>query len=257
MKKVSFLMILISLSVFVISFNTYSYIVLVDPGHGGDDEGAKGILKLSKNRSQIIYEKDLALKISKKIYLNLKKMFYKVYLTRSLDRSVTLEQRAELAEKLKADLFLSIHINSSVNKRSKGFEIFYLDNHSDAAVKKLEKVENRNLQGEDLLVQKILTDLVIERTVVKSKQLANNIHKEVKKKIRKYKIIDRGVKPGLFYVLTLSKRPGVLIEIAFISNQKDLSKMVKDKFINECAKAITAGVDKYVKANMKLIPAML
>lgn len=230
--------------ILLFSFNAFSYTILIDPGHGGEDKGAVTLHHDGKVLREI-QEKDLTLEISKKIYAKLREKKYQVYLTRSVDRDLTLEKRAELAEKVKADLFISVHMNSSTTSESHGFETYYLDNHSNVAVKKVEDVENKNLDGEQLIIQKILTDLVVEKTVVSSKALANSIHLELKSNLKGFQIKDRGHKAGLFYVLALSKRPAVLLEVGFLSNPKELDKLSGEAFQKKYSEAVVRGIEKY------------
>lgn len=226
------------------SLNAFSYTVLIDPGHGGEDRGAVTLYHDGKVLREI-HEKDLTLEISKKIYSKLREKKYQVYLTRSIDRDVSLEKRAELAEKVKADLFISVHMNSSTTSESHGFETYYLDNHSNVAVKKVEDVENKNLDGDQLIIHQILTDLVVEKTVVSSKSLANLIHLELKSNLKSFQIKDRGHKAGLFYVLALSKRPAVLLEVGFLSNPKELEKLSGESFQKKYSEAVVRGIEKY------------
>jgi N-acetylmuramoyl-L-alanine amidase len=219
-------------------------VVLIDPGHGGEESGAVGYLDAKRSRK--IFEKDLALRLAKKVKDELTK-HTSAYLTRSLDRAVSLQERADLADLVKADLFLSIHFNSSTNARSHGFELYYLDNNSNVAAQKVERAENLNLKGEELIVNQILVDLVVQQTVTYSKELARRVHEKVKPVIGQFKIEDRGVKPGLFYVLALSKRPGLLVEVGFVSNQAELKKVNEEKFLNQMSKAIASGVLAYIQ----------
>ena len=198
-------------------------------------------------KSQKIYEKDLSLRLAKKVKERLSKVTT-VYLTRSLDRAVTLQERADLAEMIKADLFVSLHFNSSPDHKGDGFELYYLDNNSDAASKKVEKSENYNVKGEELTVNQILIDLVIQQTVAHSKRLALKVHESIKPVLKNFSIDDRGIKPGLFYVLALSKRPGILIEGGFVSNEKELSKINQDKYLDQLAKAISQGIYSFIKS---------
>lgn len=235
--------------------NSYSQSILIDPGHGGEDCGAKGKIWIKKTL-KVVCEKDIALTIAKKAHKLISKD-YNAYLTRSVDRTVTLEQRAALADKIKADIFISIHINGSRSNRSKGFETFYLDNHDSAAVKKVEEVENKNSKGEQVIINKILADLIIDRTAPSSRKLSNKIHSRLSKVLpRKYKMIDRGVKPALFYVMALSKRPSILLEVGFISNKAELKKMNNRKFQNDYAKAIARGVRDYFGKKQKRPPLL-
>ena len=223
------------------SFKGFCYTILIDPGHGGEDKGAVSYSPEGKE----ILEKNLTLEISKMIYEKLKEKKFQVYLTRSIDRDVSLEKRAELAEKVKADLFISVHMNSSTTSESHGFETYYLDNHSNVAVKKVEDVENKNLDGDQLIIHQILTDLVVEKTVASSKDLANFIHLELKSNLKNFQIKDRGHKAGLFYVLALSKRPAVLLEVGFLSNPKELEKLTGSPFQRRYSEAVVRGIENY------------
>jgi N-acetylmuramoyl-L-alanine amidase len=225
--------------------DAHSKVVLIDPGHGGEEVGAVGFLDPKKSRR--LHEKDLALRLSKKIKDHLSKDVSS-YLTRSLDRTVSLQERADLADLVKADLFLSIHFNSSTNRKSNGFELYYLDNNSNVGSHKIEKAENLNLKGEELIINQIIVDLVVQQTVAHSRELAKVVHEHVKPILKEHRIQDRGVKRGLFYVLALSKRPGLLVEVGFVSNENELKKMNQDKFLSDMARAISAGVIAHIKS---------
>jgi N-acetylmuramoyl-L-alanine amidase len=231
--------------------NVSAFTILIDPGHGGDDDGAKATTK-GLVPEELIKEKDIALSIAKRINDKLSAKNYTVFLTRSFDRTVSLPERAAIAEKTKADLFISVHINSSPEASANGFETYYLDNHNDVAIKKVEKTENIQMKGDEVIVQQILVDLVVEQTVSTSKPLAASIHSEIKNTVgRKYKIQSRGIKPGLFFVLALSKRPGVLLEVGFISTQKERIRMMNPKFQDDYANAVVNGIEKFIKSRKK------
>lgn len=246
MKKKLFLMLLTIL----FSANCLGYVVLLDPGHGGEELGAMGkIWRVQKQSKKLVnlYEKDLSLRLAKRVKKILDKK-YSIYLTRSVDRTVSLNERAQMAETVKADLFVSIHFNSSSDNSSNGFETYYLDNHEDVAIKKVEDVENKYLQGAEKIVNQILIDLVIQKTVPSSKKLATKIHERVNEYVsEKFELKDRGIKPGLFYVLALSKRPGVLIEAGFLSNPEEIQTIKTKKFLDIYSKAIADGIDEYLQ----------
>lgn len=235
---------LVFLALIVISSSAFSKVVLIDPGHGGEEIGAVGYLDPAKKRH--IYEKDLSLRLATKIknYLG---QSTTAYLTRSLDRAVTLQERADLADLVKADLFLSVHFNSSTNPTSHGFELYYLDNNSNVAANKVERAENLNLKGEELIVNQILVDLVVQQTVSHSRQLASHVHRNIIPIVKTHQLTDRGVKPGLFYVLALSKRPGLLIEAGFVSNPNELRKINQEKYLDDLARAVSNGVLAFIK----------
>ena len=220
------------------SGHVYSKVILIDPGHGGNDLGAWK--RLSKK--SVIYEKDLALDLAKRIQKLLKKK-HTVHLSRSLDKEVELSHRAEIAEKVKADLVISVHINSSKNSKSQGVETYYLGNNKDIAVKKIERIENEKMGAPPSIIQQILADLIVAKTVPKSRSLASSVHHNIMKKMKKkYKLKDRGIKPAIFYILALSKRPGILLEVGFMSNKEELARMKKTKFKDDYAKAVAEGL---------------
>lgn len=242
---------LLILFLFLSMQNSFALTILIDPGHGGEDDGAKAET-VGRTPPEIIKEKDIALSIAKRIYDKLSNMGHTVFLTRSFDRTVSLPERAAIAEKTKADLFISVHINSSPAGGAVGFETYYLGNHDDWAIKKVEKTENVQTKGDEVVVQQILVDLVIDQTVNTSKPLAQDIHTEIKKSVgRKYGIHSRGIKPGLFFVLALSKRPGVLLEVGFISTQKERVRMMNPQFQEDYANAVVRGVENFLKTRQK------
>lgn len=222
--------------------------ILIDPGHGGEDEGAVAHF-IQNGKNVTIKEKDLTLAISEHLY-ELLRAKHTVFLTRSFDRTLSLKERAIIADKVKADLFISIHINSSADQSVHGLETYYLDNSDDWAVKKVEKTENI-LGKEDDVVQQILVDLVIEKTVEISKPLAMSIHQKLKQDLVNFKVHNRGVKPGLFYVLALSKRPGVLLEAGFISNAKDRKLILNPKYQKAYARSVALSLESFVKKKKK------
>ncbi|MGZ3790327.1 MAG: N-acetylmuramoyl-L-alanine amidase family protein [Bacteriovorax sp.] len=241
----------LSFFLFLAMQSAFALTILIDPGHGGEDDGAKAETS-GRNPPEMIREKDIALSIAQKIYERLQAKNHTVFLTRSLDRTVSLPERAAIAEKTKADLFISVHINSSPESGAVGFETYYLDNHNDMAIKKVEKTENVQTKGDEVVVQQILVDLVIDQTVSTSKPLAFDIHSEIKNSVgRKYGIQSRGIKPGLFFVLALSKRPGVLLEVGFISTQKERVRMMNPKFQDDYANAVVRGIEKFLQSREK------
>ena len=231
-----------------ISLSSEAAVILLDPGHGGDDFGAKVEMEATKTHpAQTIYEKDLTLQAAMRIRDELKKHGQQVYLTRSLDRRLGLKERADLADKVQADIFISVHMNSYVHGRSRGLETYYLDNHQDGAVRKIEQAENAVDPNEDVVVQKILLDLIIERTIDTSKRLGHLVHGSIIKELGlRYKIIDRGLRPGLFFVLALAKRPALLLEMGFISNPKDLDLLLSEEFQERYAQAVANGILQYL-----------
>ena len=190
----------------------YGVTIMIDPGHGGEDLGAKvsyWIKGKRESRMKVVLEKDMTLSFAKLLYRELKQRGHQVYLSRTHDRTVTLQSRAEMVDKINADILISIHANSSQYQDSRGVETFYLDNHKDKAIKRVEQLENAAFISEDPIVQQIKRDLVISQTAPLSKRLATSIHSALEEKvIGKYHLRNRGIRPGLFYVLALSPTAG-------------------------------------------------
>ena len=232
--------------IIIITTSINAQVILIDPGHGGEECGAFIIQKKIKT-----CEKDIALSIARTLHSLLKDQ-HPTFLTRSIDRTLSLEERALMAEKIQATLFISIHVNSHSSKKPQGFETFYLDNHKNAAVKKLEMIENKDLKGEKVIVNQILADLVIQRTAPRSKKLARLVHNNLSNSLTKdYKMLDRGYKPALFYVLALTKRPAILLEVGFISNTHDQTLLKNKKFQDDYAKKVYKGILSFIKSEQK------
>lgn len=233
---------LILFSLFIFLENTWSATILIDPGHGGDDYGAKGHLK-----SGDVWEKDITLSFALELQNQLKKTHH-VFLSRNRERTLNLGDRAKMAEVVNADLFISIHANWAGNQNSHGFEIYYPNNQANKAIQHLETLENNSKVGENIggTVDQILTDLIVQRTAGPSQDLAKKIETRLTKNAS-LKINNRGIHPGLFYVLLLSKRPAILIELGFLSNSKELQKISSASLQRLYAKSLVQGIEDYLQ----------
>lgn len=233
---------LLCLSLLYYSLSSFSQTILIDPGHGGSELGVIGLWK-----GEDIFEKNLSLLYAQELKSVLSQKGFMVYLTRSFDRELSLSDRAMMNDVVKADLFLSIHLNSSRDIDHQGFEVFYLHNQENAASRKMAAVENKNIEkDESKKMNDILSDLIADRSSGDSKKFANFIYDEVSKTTAlKYKVKDRGLKPGLLYVLALAKRPSALIELGFMSNYQELGRLKNPQFIQEMAESISQGVQNY------------
>lgn len=232
---------LISFLIFFI-FTNYvkSQSILIDPGHGGSEEGAK---VLSDNELPIL-EKDLSLKLSFFLKKELSDLGYETFLSREDDSDHSLATRAMMATELDVDLFLSIHFNWSPSKDANGFEVYYLTNKKQKVKKKIKK-ENPNHLSDDSSINDILLDLIVDKTSNNSEKLAQNIFENLEEGLFDHSMEGRSIKEGNFYVLALSKTPGVLIELGFMSNKKDLKQMTNDQFLIDAAKSIASGVRSF------------
>ena len=241
---------LIIIFIFCFFPSAWATTIIIDPGHGGEDLGAKvpyWVKDKKQSKMKMLLEKDVTLSFAKVLEKKLKERGYQVYLSRTHDRTVSLQSRSEIADKVGADLFISIHANSSRYQDSRGVETFYLDNHKDKAMKKLEQAENGPFASEDPIVQQIIRDLVVSKTAPLSRSFADKIHSSLRKTVmKKYGLKDRGIRPGLFYVLALSQRPAILLEVGFLSNAQEREVILRPSFREDYARAVVDGVDAWV-----------
>jgi N-acetylmuramoyl-L-alanine amidase len=219
--------------------------IVIDPGHGGIETGAKGKFGL--------LEKDVTLAISLKLRDILEKnLASRVFLTRDKDTDVALESRAALANNHKADLFISIHANGSLRKNARGSETYFLSlNATDEDSRRLAYLENESgkLQGrieqenqDD--IKMILWDLAQSAYLKQSSELADQIQAELNRLLGTE---NRGVKQAPFKVLTGAACPAILVETAFISNPEEEKELASEAFQNSVAQAIYRSLVEYLK----------
>ncbi len=222
-------------------------LVVIDPGHGGDDDGARGA---SGTR-----EKDIVLKLSKRLKRILEKEYgIQVVLTRKDDTYLPLFDRTDIANERNADLFVSIHCNANRKRKHRGIETFYLNNSTDRYSERLATRENQQLGKQVSDLEFILSDLSMNVNVADSIMLADLIQKSmVKRATRLYKdTVDRGVRRALFHVLLYARMPAVLVEASFISNPTEEKRLRSEKYQETLAKGIAAGIARYADKQKKL-----
>jgi N-acetylmuramoyl-L-alanine amidase len=217
-------------------------IIVIDPGHGGKDPGCIGATGTK--------EKDVALSVAKKLYDKLNSAGYNVYMTRKNDTYLFLDERSAIAEKKKADLFLSIHANSNPKKTIKGFSVYTLSKTaSDAEAQKLaeaenaaDKIEVRGFTAYDSAIRITLSSLQQRQVTESSLILAEKILKSTK--IAGINQVDEARRYAPFAVLK-STIPSCLVEIGHLSN-KDEEKLLRDgAYQNKLVSVLTTAVGNY------------
>jgi N-acetylmuramoyl-L-alanine amidase len=215
--------------------------IVIDPGHGGREVGAIGPGGLM--------EKDATLAVCRKLAEALaNKLRARVVLTRTDDSVVSLDQRTAIANQYHADLFLSVHMNAAIVKGAKGSETYFLSaDASDELAKKAAELENaaskaaaQPAASSDLKL--ILWDLAQQDYLVESERLAKSIQEEMNGVTG---VTGRGVKQAPFKVLVGATMPAALVEVAFITNPDEESKINSDAFQNIVVDALTRAVDRY------------
>ncbi len=217
-------------------------VVVIDAGHGGKDPGCSG--KGSKEKTIAL---GIALKLGKLIEDNHKDV--KVVYTRKSDVFVELDERANIANKNKADLFICIHANANAKASAYGAETYVLGLHKTEAQKQIANRENSVISFEDNTkkYEELTPDMLIARTMQLSVFLnqsilfANDIQKEFKKIGRK----DRGVKQAGFVVLFKTTMPSVLIESGFLTNTTDNEFLIKGENQQKMAQSIYNAFKTY------------
>jgi N-acetylmuramoyl-L-alanine amidase len=217
--------------------------IVIDPGHGGHDLGTVG--------PDGLVEKDLVLQVARILRKLLEEnLGAEVFLTRDEDVFISLEERTATANQHQADLFISIHANSSSNKGTSGVETYFLDFARSAAEREVAARENaatvhayRDLEG---LVRKIArADKMAE-----SRELASTVQKNLYGGARQMfpSTRNRGVRSAPFIVLIGAKMPSVLAEVAFLSNPRDEKLLKRGSTQQRLARALFQGIEVYMKA---------
>ena len=215
--------------------------VVIDAGHGGKDPGAIGPTGLR--------EKDVVLKISKKVASRLKKdLGCQVILTRKKDRFLPLTQRTAIANAKKADLFVSIHANAAPNRRASGVETYFLNFALDKEAMRVAARENATSTKSIGDLKNILNDIMKNTKVDESSRLAGYVQREVVKNLRKKysNVKNKGVKQAPFFVLIGARMPSVLVEVSFISNRKEEGRLKSDRYLDRVADGIVNGIKSYI-----------
>ena len=226
-----------------------SKIIVLDPGHGGDDVGA-----LSQNKK--LREKDIALSVSKKTASLLKERGYKVLLTRSNDRFIKLRSRTSFANDKGAHLFISIHANAAPNKEKaktmNGIETYFLSPSRSERSMNAANLENKADTDEMNYFTKVsFLNFLNREKIIASNKLAIDMQAALLKSVRAgYKVSDGGVREAPFWVLVGALMPAVLIEIGYISHPEESQKIANSKYQDHIAKGIADGVDEYFAKNL-------
>lgn len=216
-------------------------IVVLDPGHGGEDLGAVGVSGL--------LEKDVVLDIASTLENILRETGrYQVFLTRRKDEFVPLERRTAYANEKEASVFLSLHCNSSPSGKLSGLEVYYLDNTGDKASQSLAERENGQQGGGgagDLSL--ILSDLIQNAKLPDSIRFAEIISRYVSSHVstRWGEAENLGVKKAPFYVLVGAHMPAALAELYFINHPDDGARLGEREFRADIAQALADGIDNY------------
>lgn len=217
--------------------------VVLDPGHGGADTGSIGPTGLR--------EKDLVLDLASRLERLLeKRLGTDVILTRRTDKFVPLEERTAIANQHAADLFLSIHANSSRHRKVSGVETFFLNFASTASEREVASRENATSQKNISELEDLLRKIALGDYNEESKDLAHVVQKSLyaRMSLDRPALRNRGVKKAPFIVLIGSNMPSILTEVSFLSNASDEKYLKTQKARSEVAEALYRGVETYFRS---------
>ena len=222
-------------------------VVVIDPGHGGYDSGTAAGAPL--------LEKDIALQIGLRLQGELEHRGVRAILTRTGDYFVTLADRTAFANKASADLFISIHLNSSPDAATTGIETYYLNNTTDRAAIRLAAMENASggaystAAGGDL--NYILSDMRQQYKANESVALASMIEAETAAELNAslgVRVNALGAMRGPFYVLVGAQMPAVLVECGFLSNRDEAARLASVPYQQMLAQGIAEAAVHYFNA---------
>ncbi len=214
--------------------------VVIDPGHGGHDAGTHGPSGL--------YEKDVVLDISLRLGKLLQdRLGSEVVYTRDTDVYIPLEERTRIANDHKADLFLSIHANSSPYRTAAGVETYYLNFTTSKAALDLAARENASSQKSVFDLKDILQKIALKDKIDESREFAGALQKALYTVSSKNNTDakNRGIKKAPFVVLIGASMPSVLAEIGFLTNTADEALLRKPEHREKIAEALFRGISSY------------
>ena len=217
--------------------------IVIDPGHGGHDTGTIGPTGLM--------EKDLALDVAKRLGAMLEdRLGGEVIFTRTDDTFVPLESRTALANQKQADLFVSIHANSSRSPSARGVETYYLNFTSSPDALEVAARENAVSEKSIHELQDLVKKITLKEKLDESREFAADVQKSLYATMSRGNagLRNRGVKKAPFVVLIGANMPSILAEISFVSNPSDERLLRKPEYRDKIAEALYRGVQKYASS---------
>ena len=223
--------------------------IVVDAGHGGTEQGAKG--------PGGTLEKDVTLAVARRLKAALEaRLGVRVILTREADATIGLDERAALANNNKADLFVSLHANASMRAATSGAEVFYLslDEYGDAA-QRVARGENESLPvfgGGNRDIELILWEMAQARYIQESGALAHSVEASLREHVP---MSARAVQQAPFRVLVGANMPAVLVEMGFITNAAQEKQLTSDEFQNQVVQALVGAISRFRDARAAATPS--
>jgi N-acetylmuramoyl-L-alanine amidase len=219
--------------------------VVLDPGHGGNDSGA---------RAQGVWEKEITLEIARDLRGLLKRAQYDVAMTRDTDAFVSLRQRAQIANVERADLFVSIHVNSVPSQECHAVETYYLGAADDPRAEQLAGKENHESGYQLADFRRLLEGVYVNIRQAESRKLAQTVQQELVAVLgdKNPAIRDKGVRSAPFLVLVATESPGILAEVSCLSNDEEAGRLANSAYRQRIARALFHGIHEYAEARNRV-----
>ena len=214
--------------------------IVIDAGHGGHDTGTIG--------PNGLLEKDLVLDVALRLGRLLEtRLGADVLYTRDDDTFVPLETRTALANEHQADLFISVHANSSRDPSARGVETYYLNFTSNPDALEVAARENAVSEKSIFELQDLVKKITLKEKIEESRELASDVQQSLYGGLggRHSTLRDRGVKKAPFVVLIGANMPSILAEISFVSNPTDAAKLETPEYREKIAESLYKGIAKY------------
>jgi N-acetylmuramoyl-L-alanine amidase len=222
--------------------------IVIDAGHGGHDPGAK---------ARGLTEADLVLDVALRLEQLVKDTGIEVVMTRRTNTFVPLEERTAIANRAGADLFLSIHSNASTSEGARGVETYFLNFASNPEAEAVAARENAGGAKTMRNLPDIVRAIALNNKLDESRDFAGSVQTSLYTRLQKTNktVRNLGVKQAPFMVLVGATMPSILAEISFITNRQEALLLKTDKYKQQIAEALLAGVLRYQQA-LKKIPAI-
>jgi N-acetylmuramoyl-L-alanine amidase len=215
--------------------------IVIDPGHGGHDTGTIG--------PNGLLEKDLVLDVSKRLGKLLEaRLGAEVVFTRRDDTFIPLETRTSIANQEEADLFVSVHANSSRDQDARGVETYYLNFTSSPEALEVAARENAEADKSIHELQDLVKKIALKEKIEESREFASDVQQSLHTGLaaKSSGVRDRGVKKAPFVVLIGANMPSILAEISFISNPSDEKRLKSADYRQRIAESLYRGISRYV-----------
>jgi N-acetylmuramoyl-L-alanine amidase len=222
--------------------------IVIDPGHGGHDPGAK---------ARGLEEAELVLDVALRLETLLKDAGVEVIMTRRTDTFIALEERTAIANRAGADLFLSIHSNASATDLAHGVETYFLNFAPNPQAEAIAARENAGGSRTMRNLPDIVRAIALNNKIDESRDFASMVQNALYTKLQKTNrnVRNLGVKQAPFMVLVGATMPSILAEISFITNRQEATLLKTDKYKEQIAEALLAGILRYQQA-LKKVPAI-